>query len=43
MPSDGWQVTFSVIGGIAVGVTAFVRVAGMTAPTGSSGPNLARA
>lgn len=32
MPSDTWQIVFSVIGAIAVGVTAFVRVASMTAP-----------
>src|SRR5689334_22929768 len=29
MPSDAWQIAFSVIGAIAVGITAFVRVAGM--------------
>jgi hypothetical protein len=35
MPSETWQLVFSVIGAIAVGVTAFVRVAGMaaTSPT----------
>ena len=31
MPSEIWQVVFSVIGAIAVGVTAFLRVAGMAA------------
>ncbi|WP_246722901.1 hypothetical protein [Aureimonas sp. OT7] len=37
MPSDGWQIAFSVIGTVAVGVTAFVRVAGMAAASGPSG------
>ena len=31
MPSDGWQITLSVIGAIAVAMTAFVRVTGMAA------------
>ena len=31
MPSEIWQVVFSVIGAIAVGITAFLRVAGMAA------------
>lgn len=43
MPSEGWQITFSVIGAIAVGITAFVRVAGMAASPGPSGQGLARA
>lgn len=43
MPSDGWQIAFSVIGAAAVGITAFVRVAGMAAASGPSGPGLARA
>jgi hypothetical protein len=43
MPSDAWQITFSVIGAIAVGFTAFVRVAGMATASGPSGRNLARA
>ncbi len=42
MPSETWQLVFSVIGALAVGVTAFMRVAGMTA-TGRSSQNLARA
>jgi hypothetical protein len=42
MPSEGWQITFSVIGAIAVGITAFVRIAGMAAAPGASGRNLAR-
>lgn len=41
MPSETWQLTFSVIGAIAVGVTAFLRVAGMAA-TGPADGNLAR-
>ncbi|MDX0484459.1 hypothetical protein GOC76_09475 [Sinorhizobium medicae] len=41
MPSEGWQITFSVIGAIAVGITAFIRVAGMAAAP--SGRDLARA
>lgn len=43
MPSDGWQVTFSVIGAVAVGITAFVRVAGMAATTGPAGRGYVRA
>ena len=31
MPSETWQLIFSVIGAAAVGVTAFLRVAGMAA------------
>lgn len=31
IPSETWQVVFSVIGAVAVGVTAFLRVAGMAA------------
>lgn len=41
MPSDGWQITFSVIGAIAVGITAFVRVAAMATAGGPAG-HLAR-
>ncbi|KLK91902.1 hypothetical protein AA309_17535 [Microvirga vignae] len=43
MPSDAWQIAFSVIGALAVGVTAFVRVAGMVAANGPTGRDLARA
>ncbi|PVE22728.1 hypothetical protein DC522_19515 [Microvirga sp. KLBC 81] len=43
MPSDAWQIAFSVIGAVAVGVTAFVRVAGMVAANGPTGRDLARA
>jgi hypothetical protein len=39
MPSEAWQITFSVIGAIAVGITALVWVAGMAAAQ----PRLARA
>lgn len=42
MPSETWQLVFSVIGAIAVGITAFARVAGMAA-TGPSGQAIARA
>ena len=41
MPSPTWQAVFSVIGAIAVGITAFVRVAGM-APPGPAGQSAAR-
>lgn len=36
MPSETWQVIFSVVGGVAVGITAFLRVAGMVASPPSS-------
>lgn len=42
MPSDAWQITFSVIGAIAVGITAFVRVVGMAMAPARSGQDLAR-
>jgi len=42
MPSDTWQIIFSVIGAIAVGVTALIRVTAMTA-AGPTGQNVARA
>ena len=41
MPSETWQLIFSVIGAVAVGVTAFLRVAGMAA-TGPAAGNLVR-
>ncbi|ACV75873.1 conserved hypothetical protein [Zymomonas mobilis subsp. mobilis NCIMB 11163] len=41
MPSETWQIIFSVVGAVAVGVTAFLRVAGMAA-TGPADGNLAR-
>ena len=31
MPSEAWQVAFAVIGAVAVGATAFFRIAGMAA------------
>ena len=43
MPSDAWQIAFSVVGAIAVGITAFVRVAGMATAGGPAGRDLARA
>lgn len=36
MPSDGWQIAFSILGAIAIGVTAVFRMAGAAA----SGPRL---
>jgi hypothetical protein len=32
MPSETWQTVFSVIGAVAVGITAFVRVTSMATP-----------
>ncbi len=43
MPSDAWQITFSIIGAIAVGITAFIRVAGMATAGGPTARDLARA
>lgn len=43
MPSDAWQIAFSVIGAVAVGITAFVRVAGMAAAPAPTDRDLARA
>lgn len=43
MPSDAWQIAFSVTGAVAVGITAFVRVAGMASAPAPSGRDLARA
>ena len=36
MPSETWQTVFSVIGAVAIGITAFVRVTSM-APPGPAG------
>lgn len=36
MPSETWQIIFSVVGAVAVGITAFLRVAGMAASPPSS-------
>lgn len=41
MPSEGWQLAFSVVGAVAVGVTALTRMVAMAAP-GSTGQGLAR-
>lgn len=43
MPSDAWQITFSVIGAVAIGITAFIRVAGLAAAPASPGRELAGA
>lgn len=42
MPSDTWQIIFSVIGAIVVGATALIRVTAIAAP-GPNGRNVARA
>jgi uncharacterized membrane protein YeaQ/YmgE (transglycosylase-associated protein family) len=42
MPSETWQIVFSIIGAVAVGATAFMRVARMAA-TVPPGQRLARA
>ncbi|MER8505296.1 hypothetical protein [Mesorhizobium sp. M0618] len=42
MPSETWQIVFSVIGATAVGVTAYLRVVGMTAAD-QSGRDVVRA
>ena len=42
MPSDTWQIIFSVIGAIAVGITALIRVTAMATPR-PTGQNVARA
>ncbi len=42
MPSETWQLVFSVVGAIAVAVTAFIRVASLT-PTESTGRGVANA
>jgi hypothetical protein len=41
MPSEAWQVVSAIIGAVAVGITAFLRVAGMAAP-GNAGGSLVR-
>jgi hypothetical protein len=42
IPSEIWQIVFSVIGAIAVGVTTFLRIAGMAA-TDQSGRDMVQA
>ena len=37
MPSETWQIIFAVIGAVAVGVTAFLRIAGMAATDPADG------
>ncbi|NJO32585.1 MAG: hypothetical protein HC869_05050 [Rhodospirillales bacterium] len=32
MPSEGWQLAFSIVGAIAVGITALFRMAGAASP-----------
>jgi len=41
MPSETWQIVFSIIGAVAVGITAFLRMASM-ATADHSGRGLAR-
>ena len=41
MPSATWQMIFSVIGAIAISITAFIRFTGMTAP-GPTGQGMVR-
>jgi hypothetical protein len=41
MPSETWQIAFSVVGAIAVGIAAFLRVAAMAAPE-PAGQGMAR-
>lgn len=41
-PSDTWQVAFSVVGAVLVGITAFARLATL-APPGQAGQGVARA
>lgn len=41
MPSEGWQIAFSIIGAAAIGATALIRLVAM-APLGPTGQNLAR-
>lgn len=42
MPSEAWQIVFSIVGAVAVGATAFMRVAAMAAAVPSR-QRLARA
>lgn len=42
MPSETWQVVFSVLGAVVVGITAFARLATL-APPGQAGQGAARA
>ncbi|WP_137387913.1 hypothetical protein [Rhodoligotrophos defluvii] len=38
MPSETWQMILAVIGAVAVGVSAFLRIAGMAADSSGSSP-----
>ncbi|NWG24484.1 MAG: hypothetical protein HXY30_08750 [Pseudorhodoplanes sp.] len=42
MPSETWQIAFSVVGAIIVAITAFARLASL-APPGQAGQGVARA
>jgi len=42
MPSETWQVVFSLVGAVVVGITAFARLATL-APPGGTGQGVARA
>lgn len=42
MPSEAWQIVFSIVGAVAVGATAFMRMAAMAAAV-PSGLRIARA
>jgi hypothetical protein len=42
MPSETWQVAFSVVGAVVIGITAFARLA-MLAPPGQAGQGVIRA
>ncbi len=42
MPSDTWQLVFSVVGAAAVGITSFMRLT-LIAPPGPTGQGVARA
>jgi len=41
MPSETWQIAFSIVGAIAVGIAAFLRIAAMAAPE-PTGQGMAR-
>jgi hypothetical protein len=43
MPSETWQIIFSAIGALAVGITAFVRVTTLPGPAPSGQGGMARA
>lgn len=42
MPSEAWQIAFSVVGAVAVSMTALLRIASMATPPGSAGRGLMR-